>query len=102
LTEGYTRSCGCVQREVAVGIGTKTIAGNSKEFVDESKKFRTNFHVIESDHLPKNNRSGHKGVSWDSSREMWSAYLSVHGRKIHLGRYARIEDALAARVDAEE
>lgn len=70
--------------------------------MDETKKFRTNFHVIESKNLPKNNRSGHKGVSWDKTRELWSAYINVHGRKIHLGRYARIEDAIAARVEAEE
>lgn len=29
LMIGMTRSCGCIQREIAVGIGTKTIAGSS-------------------------------------------------------------------------
>jgi hypothetical protein len=64
--------------------------------------YRTNFQVIENAKLPKNNSSGHKGVWWDKSRNMWQAYIQVHGKKISLGRHYDIKDAIRAREAAEE
>jgi hypothetical protein len=51
--------------------------------------------------LLKNNRSGHKGVSWDSQRQKWFAKIEVNRKQIALGRYDRLEDAVAARKKAE-
>lgn len=102
LRDGITQSCGCIQRDGAVQTGTKTIAGNSAERVRDNKRYRTNFSVIESRELPKNNTSGHKGIWWDKSRSMWSAYIQVHGKKIHLGRHYKKEDAIKAREAAEK
>jgi hypothetical protein len=64
--------------------------------------YRTNFQVIENESLPKNNTSGHKGVWWDKNREMWEAYIQVHGKRKYLGRYHKYEDAVKARELAEE
>lgn len=102
LREGNTRSCGCIQREVVAKIGARTVAKNVESQIAINKAYRTNFQVIENENLPKNNRSGHKGVWWDKSRNMWQAYIQVHGTRINLGRYHKIEDAIAARVAAEE
>lgn len=33
---------------------------------------------------------------------MWVAYISVHGKRIHLGRYHRLEDAVKARQRGED
>ena len=49
--------------------------------VKENLKYHTNFQVIESNVPPKNNRSGYKGVWWDAHRQMWVAYISVHGKR---------------------
>jgi hypothetical protein len=85
-----------------VGIGTKTAPNNFEKEYETSIRFNTNFHVIESEKLPKNNTSGHKGVWFDKSRGKWSAYINVHRKKIHLGRYTKIEDAIKARELAED
>lgn len=51
---------------------------------------------------PRNNTSGHKGVSWSESKGKWEAYITKDRRKINLGRFENIEDAISARKIAEE
>lgn len=102
LRDGLTHSCGCIQREFASSNGARTVGKNSEEQVRINKLYRTNFQVIQNEKPPKNNQSGHKGVSWDKSRSMWSAYIQVHGKKIHLGRFYKKEDAIKRRIAAEE
>lgn len=102
VMDGGTRSCGCDQRKVASETGRKTIAENARKQITRNMSYHTNFQVIENPNLPKNNSSGHKGVYWDKSREMWQAYIHVHGGKKHLGRYHKYEDAVKARELAEE
>lgn len=47
------------------------------------------------------NTSGQMGVAWDRSKGKWMAYIRA-GKRIHLGRYDRIEDAIIARKAAEK
>ena len=49
----------------------------------------------------KRNTSGHKGVSWDKSRNKWYAYITVNYKLINLGRFSILEDAIEARKKAE-
>ena len=51
---------------------------------------------------PKNNSSGHLGVSWNKRYEKWEAHIGINNKKIYLGRYSIIEDAIKARKEAEE
>lgn len=51
--------------------------------------------------VQRNNTSSHKGVSWDASRKKWFAFITVNYRTIALGRFDRIEDAVAVRRHAE-
>ncbi len=102
LKKQPTRSCGCIQREKAFEIGSKTIADNSKAKNDTNMAFNTNFQVIENSKLPRNNRSGHKGVWFEAKRQLYQAFIQVHGTRIHLGRFAKYEDAVKARIEAEE
>ena len=97
-----TRSCGCDQRKIASETGRRTVAENARNQIERNVAYRTNFQVIENPNLPKNNTSGHKGVWWDKSREMWQAFIQVNGVKKHLGRYHKYEDAVKARELAEE
>lgn len=97
-----TRSCGCLQREFAVEHGHRVIGKNSREQIETNVKFNTNFQVIENPVPPKNNTSGYKGVSWNATRRKWEAYINVHGRRISLGRHERYEDAVQARLKAEQ
>lgn len=97
-----THSCGCDQKKVASETGRRTVAENAREQIERNMSYRTNFQVIESRNLPKNNTSGHKGVYWDAKREMWQAYIHIHGQRKFLGRYHKYEDAVKARELAEE
>lgn len=51
---------------------------------------------------PKCNTSGTKGVCYVKSRNKWCAYISANKKRITIGRYDRIEEAIAARQKAEE
>lgn len=97
-----TRSCGCIQRQVAYNIGNKTIAENSRKQIERNLEYNTNFQVITQDKPPINNTSGVKGVSWNKEKEAWDAYINIHGKRIRLGRYTKFEDAVKARKSAEE
>lgn len=97
-----TRSCGCIQKQVAHNIGNKTIAKNSKKQIERNMAYNTNFQVITQNKPPANNTSGVKGVSWNKQKEAWDAYIGIHGKRIRLGRYAKFEDAAKARKRAEE
>lgn len=97
-----TRSCGCYQLEVASRVGTRDIAANSAPSQAVNMRHNTNFQVIENPNPPKNNTSGHKGVSWDKYHGKWSATLNLHGKRITLGRFTDFESAVAAREEAEQ
>lgn len=43
----------------------------------------------------KNNKSGVKGVCWDSYHQKWRAYISTNGRQHKLGRFSSLTDAAA-------
>ncbi|MGQ2942900.1 MAG: HNH endonuclease [Blastomonas fulva] len=45
----------------------------------------------------RKNTSGTTGVYWHSHRQKWAAEIRVEGKNKHLGYFAKIEDAVAAR-----
>ena len=49
-----------------------------------------------------NNTSGHKGVTFDKSRNKWMAHIKLNGKHKTLGRFVKFEDAVKARKEAEE
>lgn len=104
LTKKYqpTRSCGCLHTAVARAIGKKTIPKNMERQVKTNLRYHTNFQVIEAAIPPKHNTSGYKGISWDDRRHKWLTYINVHGKRIFLGRFASLDDAVDARKEAEE
>lgn len=102
LKTNPTKSCGCLCKEVVRDIGKRTIHDNSIERIAENMKYNTNFQVIENESPPKNNKSGYKGVCFDNRSGMYLAYITVHRKRIYLGRYRKICDAATARRYAEE
>jgi hypothetical protein len=47
------------------------------------------------------NKSGHKGVSWDKRKQSWLATITVNYKRIHLGNFKDIKDAIEERKQAE-
>jgi hypothetical protein len=46
--------------------------------------------------------SGYKGVSYDSRRDKWYAYINIDGKRKMLGRHRTMQEAITARRDAEQ
>jgi hypothetical protein len=51
--------------------------------------------------LNKNNLSGHKGVSWYKRHKLWSAQIYTNYKKVHLGYFNSLDEAIVARKAAE-
>lgn len=98
----HVTSCGCFQREVVSAVGSNTAKKNFAPFHADSLQYHTNFHIIESDKPGIKNTSGYKGVWFNEKRGLWEAYISIHRKRIYLGRYVDKADAIRARKQAEE
>lgn len=42
------------------------------------------------------------GVCWDSSNDQWMAYIDVDWKRIYLGSFLYLSDAINARKEAEK
>ena len=97
-----TRSCGCLgserSREVGLVYGKKL----NQLIRASNEPFGTQFQIITNKKLPKNNKSGHKGVWWDNRRNKWLAYISIQKKRIELGYFKDYEEAVKVREEAEE
>lgn len=49
-----------------------------------------------------NSTSGVTGVSWNKSQEKWIAYITKSKKRIYLGSFLNLEDAIQVRKEAEE
>ena len=52
--------------------------------------------------MQSNKTSKIPGVTWDSQRSKWHSYISLYGKRVNLGLYENIEDAIVARKEAED
>ena len=53
------------------------------------------------DPIPKNNKSGFRGVSWHKKSNKWRAFISVNRKQISLGLFNLKKDAVNSRKTAE-
>ena len=52
--------------------------------------------------LSINNTSGVKGVSWCNTNNVWKAYITVNKKRIVLGTFNNLKNAVKVRLEAEE
>ena len=102
LLNGYTQSCGCLRTEKSIGNGKNASVS------DGLKKYNEKV-LVESTRLDQlnkrksiSNKSGHKGVSWSKRHKKWETYITFQGKRKHLGLYTDKQDAIKARLKAEE
>lgn len=50
----------------------------------------------------KNNKSGVRGVSFEARSQKYRAYIQIENKRTYLGYFQTKEEAIAARVDAEQ
>ena len=82
-------SCGCRREEHTANLGNHLtrVAGTSMD-------------ILKSKKVPKNNTTGHKGVYLVCGKYL--AKIHFQKKQYYLGTYDHIEDAIQARLDAEE
>lgn len=98
LEKGSTKSCGCLKRSIM----KEKIKENAKEFIEKNYVEGTNIKAIQSIKPLKNNTTGIKGVSYDSSRRKYVAQIEFKGKHYHLGRFDTKEEAGKAYKEAKE
>lgn len=91
LTSGRCVSCGCAKRE------------NSKKNINKylGQVEKTNLSTINSDKPGKANTSGVKGVSYQKTTNNYVAYIGFKGKLNIIGYFKTLEEAAAARKQAE-
>jgi hypothetical protein len=52
--------------------------------------------------LRKNNKTGFMGVIWDKDRQKWKAEIKVNYKRVYLGRFNSLDEAINARNAAEK
>lgn len=52
--------------------------------------------------LQSNNKSGHRGISYNKQCDKWETEIGFNKKKIRLGYFSDKNDAIAVRQDAEE
>ncbi len=97
LKNGSVASCGCLGRENSSKNGK--IYG--KKIVDNYCIAGTNVNNLTAK-IPKNNKSGHKGVHWNVNKGRWIAQIEFMGKHYNLGSFQEKEDAIKVREEAEK
>jgi hypothetical protein len=51
--------------------------------------------------LRSDNKSGHRGVFWCNTWRRWMVWINVDKKRIYVGRFQNLDDAINARLKAE-
>lgn len=93
LLHDHYKSCGCkqkIKRDAGARNHEKTdTAGGTRKTALKAK-------------LHSGNKSGHKGVRFNTQRNKWTAHIGFKGKQISLGYFTKKEDAINTRKEAEE
>lgn len=97
-----TVSCGCKRRETSSVNGKNSIHQNSAKRLEEVAKYGTNVWMISNLRPLRNNKSGHRGVSYSEERDVYISRISFQNKTYYLGSFHNINDAIEARREAEQ
>lgn len=78
------------------------INGNKLDNRKENLRFCTHQQNMCNTKLRADNNSGVKGVYWCNTRMKWNVQIAYKKKTIALGRFTSFEDAVAARLKAEQ
>lgn len=100
LIRGKVNSCGCLKSE-RDSKHMRSIAHQGHEVLDEYRYQGTSILSIKQG-LSKNNTSGYKGVSLIKKTGRYRAYITLRGKRKHIGIFDTAEEADQARIEAEK
>ncbi|MDC4245566.1 hypothetical protein [Clostridium perfringens] len=98
LISSHTRSCGCLHKEKSSINGKKAF-----NFLKENDLIEgTSIIQLQREKPIKTNTSGTTGVTFESRKGKWRAYLEFKGKRYNLGSFTDKNEAINARKEAEE
>ena len=56
---------------------------------------------MENKKIYKTNKSGYSGVNWHTKKNRWVVRIGHYGKRISIGEFINLQDAIAARIKAE-
>lgn len=56
---------------------------------------------MENKKIYKTNKSGYSGVTWHITKKKWCARIGHYGKRLYLGEFDNLKDAIDARIKAE-
>ena len=91
-------------------LGGKPINGDIVDHINQNKldarkmnlRFTNKSVNAFNSKIGSKNTSGSKGVSFSKERGKWESYISINGKRVNLGRFDFIGEAIAARKGAEK
>lgn len=99
LRKGKTGSCGCIQRSM---FRQNRLNKKTEQKRKEVLGLIDGTMIAMLNEKPTSaNKSGVRGVFWDSSSKKWVAKIYFKGKQYYLGRYEEKKDAVKARNNAE-
>ena len=100
---GNAKSCGCLKSKIASENG-KNMAIRTKDFLEKDtvEKGTRLSNININKKVSKSNTSGKTGVAFSKSKQKWQAYIYLKRKQFNLGYFDKKEDAIKARLKAEE
>ena len=74
---------------------------NDGDYTPDNCKWATRSDQMKNTGMYLNNKSGYKGVSWHKANNKWVVQIGLNGKRLCVGYYEDINDAVKARKDAE-
>ena len=90
------------QAKQCAKCGRKNLETGKKLIQDSAKEGTSPIFLLGDRAKNKNNTSGHTGISWMPKYQKWRAYINFKRKQYNLGVYSDINDAIAARKEAEK
>jgi len=91
-----------LKRDLLTGEEVDHIDGNGLNNTRKNLRLATKAQNMANSRKRSDNTSGFKGVCWYEHKGKWRAYISVSGKKMHLGYFTSKEAAYAAYCTAAE
>ena len=75
---------------------------NDKGYSKDNCKWASRHQQSVNQRIRSDNKTGHRGVCFRPVQKKYYSQISINGKKIHLGCFLNIEDAIKARLEAEK
>lgn len=98
LNNERVKSCGCLRAEMYRERNSEF----AKKAINTEHKYGTAVGKIQTKKPYSNNKSGYRGIYWEKKYNIWKAEMTFRGKRIYIGRFKELSDAVDAYETAFE